>query len=158
MTKVDNNQDSPDRPLEEGSEGERPGAYPTNHVVGVIDTCEEVGGAIEALSTGGFLDSEIHILAGEAAAEALETWSGRTGRITNLLIHAAELLGVQDDEMSLRERYGQALRDGRYVVAVAAPTETRKELATRILGEHGGHAVTFMGRFAIEQLIPRRRQ
>jgi hypothetical protein len=158
MTRPGNNQDPPDRPVEEGNQTERPGAYPTNHVVGVIDTCEEVGGAVEALSAGGFLDSEIHVLAGEAAAEALETWSGRTGKITNLLIHAAELLGVQNDEMYLRERYGQALRDGRYVVVVAAPTDTRRELATRILGEHGGHAVTFMGQFAIEKLIPPRRQ
>ena len=157
MTEVRKNHDSRDVPGEGDNDAERPGTYATNHVVGVIDKGEDVERAVEALRQGGFLDSEIHVLAGEAAAETLDAWSGRKGLVTNLLIRTAELLGIQDDEMYLRERYEQALREGRFVLVLAAPSDTRKDLAARILREHGGHALAFLGRFAIERLSPTKR-
>lgn len=142
---------------EAGHEGERRGAYPTNHVIGEIDEREQVERAVETLRNSGFLDSEIHVLAGEAAAAALEAWSGRKGWYINLLIRVKDLLGLPDDEMYLRDRYEQSLRAGRFVLLIDTPSEDRKDLAARILREHDGHAITFMGRFAIEKLVPPKR-
>jgi hypothetical protein len=56
--------------------------------------------------------------------------------------------------MKVKKRSEQALRDGRYVLIVDAPTEERRELATRIVGKHGAHDVDFPGRFTIERIIP----
>jgi hypothetical protein len=129
--------------------------YPTNHVIGVINTDEEAARAVQALTVGGFLDSEIDVAAGRAAAEAMHARTGRTG-LANLAIRIAERLGIADEEMEVKAHYEQALRDGRFLVRVDAPTEARKELAARILQEHGAHSVAYMGRFAIEGLVPPR--
>jgi hypothetical protein len=37
-------------------------------------------------------------------------------------------------------------------VSVLAPTEERKQLAARVLRDHGAHWVNFLGRFTIETL------
>ena len=156
MSERDKRQGSQGSGAEKGNEAERPGGYAPNHVIGVIDAGDDVERAVEMLSKCGFLDSEIHVVAGEAAADTLDGWSGRKGLITNMLIRTAELLGLQNDEMRLRERYETALRDGQFVVLVAAPSDTRKDLAARILREHGAHELNFLGRFAIERLVPSR--
>ena len=126
---------------------------PTNHIVAVINTHEEAVRTIEALTAGGFLDSEIHPLIGRAAADTLHAGTGRTG-LANLAIRIADRLGIADDEMELKALYEQALRDGHVLLAVEAPTEARREQATRILREHGAHSVNFLGRFATTEFAP----
>jgi hypothetical protein len=54
--------------------------------------------------------------------------------------------------MAVKERYEEAIRDGRFVVLVLAPTDERKKVAGQILHDHGAHFVNFLGRFAIETL------
>ena len=49
-------------------------------------------------------------------------------------------------EMETKKRYEQAMRENRFVLAVAAPTPEHKEQATRILREHGAHTVAFFGK------------
>jgi hypothetical protein len=136
---------------------ERPGhptesvRYPTNHVLAVIDSADQLLSAARALKDGGFLDSEIEVTCGQAAADALDANTGRTG-LAHLAIRLAERLGATDEEMETKERYEQALRDGRFVVSVPTPTEERKQRAAQILRDHGAYFVNFMGRFAIEVL------
>ena len=139
------------RPASAESAG--PEGYPTNHVLGVVNSEEEAARTVEALTSGGFLDSEVHVAAGQAAADALHARTGRMG-VGNLMIRIAERLGVADDEMEVKARYEQALRDGHFLLLVEAPTEARKERATRILGAHGAHSVNYMGRFSRTALIP----
>ncbi|HRP07568.1 MAG TPA: hypothetical protein PLL69_03680 [Gemmatimonadales bacterium] len=45
-----------------------------------------------------------------------------------------------------------ALRNGRYVIRVAAPTDDRKQAASRILGDNGAGELHFFGPFTIEPL------
>jgi hypothetical protein len=40
------------------------------------------------------------------------------------------------------------------VVAVATPTDERKELASRIFREHGADSITFFGRNTLEYIVP----
>jgi hypothetical protein len=127
--------------------------YPTNHVLGVVDTPEQLGAAATALTGAGFRDSEIDIACGPAAADDLAATTGRTG-LAHLAIRIAERLGIADDEMNMKSRYEQALRDGRFVVLVLAPTNERKALAGQILRDHGGHFINFLGRLSIEAIHP----
>jgi len=125
--------------------------YPTDHVVGIIDTAEQVRAAYLALTSSGFLESEVTVSSGQAAAEALNANTGRSG-LSHLAIRIAERFGVSNDEMDLKERYEEALREGRFVLFVLAPTDERRELAASILRDQGAHTVNFLGRFAIEPL------
>jgi len=131
-----------------------PVQYPEGSVVGIVDTVDQLESAIEALTSNGFLRSEIVVVYGEAAAERLDASTGRTG-LGDLAMRLAAALGMPDDETMVKEGYEQALRDGYFVVLVLAPTEDRKKLAARILEEYGGHFVNFLGRFTIEALVRR---
>ncbi len=128
--------------------------YPAGSVVGIVDTVDQLESVIETLIGNGFLRSEIAIIYGEAAAERLNASTGRTG-LTDLAMRLAAALGMPDDETMLKESYEQALRDGRFVVLVLAPTEERKQLAARLIENDGGHFVNFLGRFTIESLVRR---
>ena len=139
------------RPASAESTG--PDGYPTNHVLGVVNSEDAASRTVDALTSGGFLDSEVHVAAGQAAADAMHARTGRSG-VRNLAIRIAERLGVADDEMEVKSRYEQALRDGHFLILVEAPTEERQERATRILAEHGAHSVNYMGRFSRTALIP----
>jgi hypothetical protein len=61
----------------------------------------------------------------------------------------AESLGNDNDEMALKSRYEDALRAGHFVVAVATPTQERKDRASELLREHGAHTIASFGRFTI---------
>lgn len=127
--------------------------YPENRVVGILDTVDELTATIDALTTGGFLPSEVEVLCGQAAARRLHENTGRTG-LANIAMRLAAGLGLADDEMAVKDHYEHALRDGHFLVAVLAQTDERKDLAARILHEHGARFVNFLGRFTIEAMVP----
>jgi hypothetical protein len=127
--------------------------YPVNHIVGIINTDREAAHVVGALRAGGFLDSEVHVAAGQAEADALHAQTGRTG-LADLAIRFAEFLGVSDDEMETKDRYEQAMRDGRFVFLIDAPSQERQNPAARILRELGAHTVNYMGRLARTEIIP----
>lgn len=127
--------------------------YPENHVLAVLDTREQTTAAMVALTSGGFLDSEIEVGTGATRADELGAATGREG-LASLLIRLAERIGAADEEMETKNRYEQAMRDDRFVLSVAAPTADRKDRAARILGAHGAHTVAYFGRRTIEYLVP----
>ncbi|HEX5438026.1 MAG TPA: hypothetical protein VFW98_12750 [Gemmatimonadaceae bacterium] len=129
--------------------------YRTDQVLGIVDAQEHVESAVTALQRARFLDSEVSVFCGQAAAEALDASTGRTG-LAHLAIRVAERLGLSNDEMAMKERYEQALRDGRFVVAVFAPSDERTELAAQTLRVHGGHFIHHLRRFSIERIHPER--
>jgi len=131
----------------------QPMRYPENHVVGVVDTPEQLRSAVQALREGGFLTSELDVTCGTGAADALDATTGRTG-LAGLAIRVAERLGIENDEMATKERYEQAMRDGHFVVSASAPTDERKALAATILQEHGGHFINFLGRYTMVRMHP----
>jgi hypothetical protein len=125
--------------------------YPTDHIVGIVDTPEQLEEAIRALTGGGFLESEIRVAHGPAAAARLEASTGRTGLVDRLL-RVAERIGMPNDEMAIKDRYEQALRDGQFVVLVLAPTDERKARAGEVLSSKGGHFIKYFGRLTIEPI------
>lgn len=127
--------------------------YPTNHVIGVVDTQAQLASAAGALASGGFMTSEIRVHCGVESADALKASTGRTG-LAGLAIRIAERIGVDNIEMEFKSSYEQAMRDGQFVVLVAAATAERKDRAMQLLTEHGAHTVTFHGRYSIEGDLP----
>jgi hypothetical protein len=127
--------------------------YPVNHVLGVLDTPEQVKSALAALESSGIADADVNLSCGPAAADALGATTGRKG-LANIAIRIAEQLNIRDDEMMLKDRYEAALRDGGTVISVAAPSEERKTLASDTLRQHGGHFISYLKRFSFEILEP----
>jgi hypothetical protein len=127
--------------------------YPTHHVVAVLDTADAVAEAVQELTTSGFLASEVQVGCGTAAADALASSTGRKG-LSGLAVRVAEAIGYENFEMRVKAVVEQALRDGHYVVLVAAPHGERKDLAIEILRKHGAHTVSYHDRLTVEAVIP----
>ena len=125
--------------------------YPLNHVLAVVPTREQAEAAASELTTRGFLNSEVSVMSGPAAAEALDATTGRRG-LADLAMRIGEWVGVSNHEMAVKERYEQALRDGHFIVGALAPDDERKRLASQIIAAHGGHFVHHFNRFSIELL------
>lgn len=47
-------------------------SYPTNKVIGIIDTPTDAQGALDALTTAGFAKDEIDVLCGKEGARRLD--------------------------------------------------------------------------------------
>ncbi len=140
-------------PTDQLADAEEPIRYPANHVVGVLDTKEQVDALVPDLITAGFTDADVAVHSGIDSAEALDESTGRSG-IANLAMRLAETLGIENNEMEQKERYEQALRDGKFVVLVAASDEEHKDRAFAVFETHAAHTVSFHGRFTIEELAP----
>lgn len=117
-------------------------------MLAIIDTRDQLRAAIEALTSGGFLRSEIEALHGTSAAQKLYDETGRTG-LAHVAMRLVEAIGMPNDELALKSHYADALADGRFVIAVTAPSEERQRVAARLLREHGGQGVHFFARFTI---------
>ena len=144
-----------DQPHTVSSQPTRPVRYPVNTVLGVVDDVQQVDRLVDALIENGFMESELEVATGSAIADAVHASTGRTG-LARLAVQLADKLGVQDEEMEFKQHYEQAMRDGRFVVMVKAPSDLRKQRAMELLNEHGAHAVSFHGRFTIEGVVPPR--
>lgn len=129
-----------------------PVEYPVDYLLSVMDTPAQVKCAIDAL-TGPFLESEIGVSCGQAAAQRLRESTGRTGLLDKIM-RVGQSLGLTNDEMEVKGAYEKALRDGHVVVRVHAPTDDRKELAVRTLRDCGGHFINYFGKFTRERIAP----
>ena len=134
---------------DQGDKG--PVEYPANHLVAVLDTPDQTSCAIDALVGGGFLESEIKMGRGTEDADRVEAGTGRQG-FRDWLIRLFQSVGLKNAETEMRDQYEQALRNGRTVLAVLAPTEERKDRAAQIIRECGGHFINFCGHLNVERI------
>jgi hypothetical protein len=133
-----------------GHENPEPVQYPVNHVVGVLDSSKQTDCALDALVSGGFLESEVELIKPEEI-ERLTAGTGRQG-IHDWFIRVTGSLGLKNAETEMKERYEHELRQGGTLVAVLAPTEDRKDLAAQLLQQCGGHFINFFGRLNVERI------
>ena len=146
------NHDAPSPSEQVGREQLR---YPANHVLAVLDTRQAADESVAALTSGGFMESEIQVGTGAELGDQLDSTTGRRG-LAHVLIRFAEWIGATNEEMETKNRYEQAMRENRFVISVAAPTAERKQQAAQILRQQGGHTVSFLGTRTIEHLVPPR--
>ena len=123
--------------------------YPENRVLGLVDNPEQLESTVNALTSGGFMQSEVEVICGSAAAEKLRESTGRTG-FANLAMRIGEAIGMPNDETAIKNKYADALKHGRILVTVLAPSDDRKAAATRILQANGADGVRFFGKRLIE--------
>jgi hypothetical protein len=128
---------------------EREIRYPENRVLGLLDSPEQLGSTVNALTSGGFLRSEVEVICGRAAAEKLRENTGRTG-LASLAMRIGESIGMPNDETAIKNKYADALKQGRILVTVLAPSDDRKAAATRIFQTNGADEVRFFGKRFIE--------
>ena len=83
--------------------------YPMHHVVGVLDTEQQVVDALRVLTGGGFLESEITIGCGTDMADRLRATTGRSGFAAQA-IRFAHPLGMVNEEGEAKARYERAMR------------------------------------------------
>jgi hypothetical protein len=74
--------------------------------------------------------------------------------LTGLAIRIAQSLGLQNEESEYKDHYEEAMRSGKFVIRVAAPSVERKDRATEILKRHGGHSVSYYGKYTIQKIVP----
>ena len=135
----------------DGQEGADSVQYPTNHLLGVLDTSSQVECALDALSQGGFLESEIELNRGTEFADRLGATTGRRG-LGDWFIRIFERVGLKNAESELKEQYEEALRNGAAIIAVLTPTEERKNLAVQLIRDCGGRFINYFGRLNVERI------
>jgi hypothetical protein len=147
MAKSESGQDA----LQEGRDDTARIAYPTNYVVGILETSDQTNRALDALLGGGFLESEVYVNRGTEDADRLAAGTGRRG-VQDWFIRLTGAVGLKNAETEMKERYERALRDQQTVIAVLAPTDERKDLAADIIRRCGGYFINFFGRLNVERI------
>lgn len=124
-------------------------AYPTDHILGVLDDPGRVPAALEALAADGVPAEAITVLAGLEADTAM----GRLGRPRTLSERLVRLVRFTTmDQQPDLQLYEAAVADGRAVVAVHAPDADARRRARAALERSGAHFLNFYGRFYTEEL------
>jgi hypothetical protein len=126
-------------------------SYPALHVVAILDTPDQTNRALDALLAGGFLESEVDVSRGIESADRLAAGTGRRG-LQDWFIRVTGSVGLKNAETEMKDRYEQALRDRRTVIAVLAPTDERKDLAVEIIRSSGGHFINYFGQLNVERI------
>jgi hypothetical protein len=123
-------------------------AYPSRATVAVTDSPADARRAADALAGAGFGD-RITVLEGPEGADRVDGMGVAHGLGARLRRLVAFTVMDQLPDFVLYER---ALRDGRSVVIVEAPSDAEKRRAHEILRAHGAHFTNYYGRFATEEL------
>lgn len=132
--------------LNEGSEFL---TYPTNKVLGIVDTAEDLHGAVTELNNAGFGKDQVQVLCGEKGAERLDTTGEHHGFFAKLY-RMVENFGDMEPK-HLRE-YQSELLGGHFLLAVDVPEENDRTRVLDVFKAHGGHRVNFFGKWTVEGL------
>ena len=123
----------------------------TNRLMAVLDTDDAAAAAMAALAREGFGAAAVLVLRGEGDADRIDS----LGTVGGPWARARRLLSFTlADQMVDLAVYEAALRDGRTVLSVLAPTDTGRERARRAMAGAGAHFVNFFGRFATQDVVP----
>jgi hypothetical protein len=127
-------------------------AYPTHHLLAVVDDPAAAAEAGRALVAAGFAAADVTVLRGDEGAEGADRLDGlgSVGGLWRRLIRATQFVTM--DQMPDFLTYEAALRDGRAVVAVRAGDRPAMLRARDLLIGAGAHFMNFFGRLSTEEL------
>ena len=128
---------------------------PTNKVVGSIDAAGDAKAAMRDLTTAGFAASQVELLTDEEGAARI----GMSGEEHEGMVHVHVYDSTQKvpafyDSPVIVRRVEEELRASHYLIGVVAKDGEARERVREILKSHGGHFISFYGRFAAEGLDP----
>jgi hypothetical protein len=123
--------------------------YPTNKLIGVVATPEELQATITELNEAGFGEDEIDELCGKEGADRLDISGKHHGLPARLYRYIGRLGDIESKNL---QEYEQELLNGHYVLAIQVADEDKRMQVLNVIKSHGGHAVTFYGRWTLEGL------
>ncbi|HTC85612.1 MAG TPA: hypothetical protein VK656_02845 [Candidatus Acidoferrum sp.] len=123
-------------------------AYPTNHLLGVIDDPAAAASGAAALAAAGFASSDVIVLRGTEGADRLDGL-GEIGGPWRRLVRSFQFMSM--DQMPDFRTYEAAIRDGRVVLAVKATDRDAVIRARDVLIAAGGHFINYFGRLSTEE-------
>ena len=123
--------------------------YPTNRLLGVLDTPSAAEPLVRDLAAAGFAGDAVDVLVGDAGRDRLSHLGARPGPLSRLVRVFQFMLMDQTPDFLVYER---ALLDGRAVVAVRAAGRDAMLPASEVLRRHGAHFQNWFGRFMTEEL------
>ena len=123
--------------------------YPTNKLIGVVNTPEELQAAILELNKAGFGEDEINVLCGPKGADRLDVTGEHHGPLAHLYRFVQKFGDMESD--NLRE-YGQELLSDHFLLTIEAGDEAKRSRALNILQAHGGHRINFYGKWQVTGL------
>src|SRR5512135_1119980 len=135
--------------MSEGRRTRRALAYPTDHVLGVLDDPARVPATLEALAAARFAPDAVTVLVSSGGG----TTMGRLGRPRGLAQRLLRFVRFTTmDQQPDLQLYEAAVADGRAVVAVHVVDDEARRRARTALEGSGAHFLNFYGRFYTEEL------
>ncbi|HEU0115702.1 MAG TPA: hypothetical protein VFQ80_13540 [Thermomicrobiales bacterium] len=119
---------------------------PENEVIGAVAR-DEVGPAVCDLIDAGF--APIGIVAGDGGLRRIEATIGGGDGLGGLLHRVALNMGGDMDKL---RQAAEELRAGHILIDVEVADDAAKNRARDILQRHGGHFITYFGRWSMETL------
>ena len=127
-------------------------SYPTNSVIGVVDSRTDARAAVRELKDAGFAEDKIGLLCGKQNIEEVESDAedepGFWGKVTRMI---QEFGDVDQDH---KEYHKQQLLAGHYLVSVHAEDDAARDRACDILKANRAHFINYYGEWAIDNLAP----
>lgn len=126
--------------------------YPTNSVIGVVDSREDARSAVRELKVAGFAEDGIGLLCGSQDVEEVESETedeaGFWGKVTRMI---QEFGDVDQDH---KEYHRQQLLAGHYLVSAHAEDDDARDRARDILKANNAHFINYYGEWAVDNLEP----
>lgn len=121
-------------------------AYPSNKIVGVIDTPDDLQAVLVELKDARIDLGDIETLCGQPGIERLDRSGKRHGLVAQL-IRLAQFMG---EEQTHLQRHEEELAAGHFLVSVVVgKDESVKGKVRDVLHAHGGH---YYGRYTVQDL------
>jgi len=124
-------------------------AYPTDHLLAVIDDPSAADSAVDRLLARGFAAEDVTALRGPGEASRIDGL-GASGGPLRRLVRVVQFMTM--DQMPDFRLYEAAIAAGRTVVAVHVRDAGMTRLARDILAAAGGHFMNRYGRLSTEEL------
>lgn len=124
--------------------------YPTNRVIGIIDSPDNAQAAVELFREKGYEDAKMDVLVGAEAAKLFDVDGSKHGILTKL---ARTIQKFADNEIETLKKHVSELEAGHVFFAVETDgSEAQIKEVSDILAGNLAHDVYFFGNGAIRQL------
>ena len=124
--------------------------YPTDSLLGVVDSGATAAQVAAALKAAGIRDRQISVMRGDESASRFDP----TGAVHGVLTRIRRVVSFTVmDQLPDMAWYEAAIRAGGAVVMVRIRGDEAKAEAVRILRDHGAHFINYYGRFATEEIV-----
>jgi hypothetical protein len=121
--------------------------YPTNRVVGLVNSEDTAWRVVERLKSDGFEDNQLELFFGEAGQDCLHNYHAPSG----LLGHVAQIAESLGSEQDQSRAYEEALANGQVLVAIKAPQGDVDKIQ-EALSQEGANSLRYYGRLNIRDL------